>query len=94
MEALKKLLKENEQRKITIAEMKQMQRDIDIKSCLDMQRVVDQKEKDRNDYFKLRERRSNDTNSKAIEIVVKAMELRNKEEMEAIKKFEADRDKR
>jgi len=59
-----------------------------------MIKVVDQREKDRNDYFKVRERKEGETNTKAIETVVKAMELKNKENDEAIKKFEAERFKR
>ena len=92
--ALMKLLVENEQRKITMAENKQRERDIDIKSCLDMIKIVDQREKDRNDYFKLRERKSGETNQKAIETVVKGMKEKDHYEEEAIKKFEAERDKR
>jgi len=59
-----------------------------------MIKVVDQREKDRSDYFKVRERKAGETNKKAIETVVKAMELKNKQYDEALKKFEADRDKR
>lgn len=93
-QALMLLLKENESRRNTLAEIKQIQRDIDVKSCLDMIKVVDQREKDRNDYFKLRERTSGETNQKAIDTVVKDMKLKDRMEEEAIKKFEAERDKR
>jgi len=93
-EALQLLLQENELRKITLSEQKKEQKNIDIKSMIDMQKVVEQREKDRNDYFKIRERRSGETAFKAIETVVKAMNMKNIEEEEAIKRFEVERDRR
>lgn len=85
---------ENEQRKITLANIKQQERDDDFKSCLDMQRVMDQREKDRDDYFKIRERKTGEANQKAIETVVRGMELQNLYEEQAIKKYESERDHR
>lgn len=93
-EAMMKLIVENEQRKVTLQQMKQDQRNIDIKSMEDMKRIVDQREKDRNDYFKLRERTSGETAKFTIETVVKAMKMKTFEEEEAIKRFEAERDRR
>jgi hypothetical protein len=88
------LLKENEIRKITLANQKVEMQNNDYKSCLDMQRIMDQVEKERNDYFKIRERKTGEANQKAIETVVKGMIDENIREDEAIKKFEAERDKR
>lgn len=93
-EALLLLLKEIEQKKITLAEQKQEQRNIDIKSMNDLKRVMEQREKDTNDYFKLRERKAGENVLNAFETVVKAMNLKNLEENEEFKMFEKERDRR
>jgi hypothetical protein len=92
--ALKKLLEENEIRKLVLADQLQKEREQDLKACYDYARVLDQQEKDRADYFKIRERKSSDFMSQVVDGVIKEINNKTKIEEENIKKFEKEIEKK
>ncbi len=88
--ALKKLLEENEVRKIVLAEQLQQEREQDLKACHDYARILDQQDEDRANYFKIRERRGNDFMQKVVDGVLKDINNKNVKEATAMKKFELE----
>lgn len=87
---MQKLLKENEVRKMVIQQQLNEEREQDLKACADYARILDQREKERAEYFKVRERKSGDFLQKVVDGVMKGMTDKNVKEAEAIKRFDKE----
>jgi len=90
-DALKKVLLENEETKKKRYEELLKEREEDVKICEDNAKVLDKQEKDRENYFKNKERKANEFSKKMAETVIKDMEDRFKGEEEAIRKYQHER---
>jgi len=77
-EALMKVLLENEENKKKRYEDLLKEREEDVKTCEDNAKVLDKQEKDRENYFKNKERKANEFSKKMADTVIKDMEDRFK----------------
>jgi len=86
-----KVLLENEENKKKRYEDLLKEREEDVKTCEDNAKVLDKQEKDRENYFKNKERKANEFSKKMADTVIKDMEDRFKKEEEAIRKYQHER---
>jgi hypothetical protein len=93
-EALVKVLQENEENKKKQLEILKREREEDIQICDEYAQVLDKQEKDRENYFKNKERKANEFSKKMADTVIKDMEDRFKREEADIRKYQGEKDVR
>ena len=91
-EYLKRVLIENEENKRKQQEILKKEREEDIKICEEYAKVLDKQEKDRENYFKTKEKKADDFSKKIAETVIKSLEERQKTEEENIKRYQFDKE--
>jgi len=89
---LQKVLRENEENKIKQMENLKREREEDVKICDEYAKVLDKQEKDRENYFKNKEKKANEFSKKIAETVIKDMDEKQRREEENIRKFQIDKE--
>ena len=84
---LHKMLIENEENKQKQLVNLQREREDDVRACEEYARVLDKQEKDRENYFKNKEKRSNEFSKKMSDTVIKDMEEKQIREEQNIRKY-------
>jgi len=91
-EYLKKVLIENEENKRKQQEILRREREEDVKICEEYAKVLDKQEKDRENYFKTKEKKADDFSKKLADTVIKDLEERQKKEEKNIKKYQFEKE--
>ena len=93
-EHLKNVLEENEKNKKILAAKLLKEREDDIKACEDYSKILDKQERERENYFKDREKKQHNIMGRMVETVIKDLNEKQKKEDETIKKYQDDKNKR
>jgi len=92
-EQLKKVLQENDLHKIKMKELAEKERLQDIKATEEYARILDKQEKDRENFFKNKEKKAMEFMSKMAQTVIKDMDDKMKREEEAIRRYQIEKRK-
>jgi hypothetical protein len=93
-EELQATLRENEAHKKVLNLRALLEREEDIKSQNEYARILDKQQRDREEYFKSKERQGNTLSKFMVENVIKAEESKNKKLLDTIDKYQQQKDKR
>jgi len=91
-EQLKKVLQENDLHKIKMKELAEKERLQDIKATEEYARILDKQEKDRENFFKNKEKKAMEFMSKMAQTVIKDMDDKMKREEEAIRRYQIEKE--
>ena len=91
---LKLVLEENEKNKKIQAINLQKQREEDIKSCEEYSRILDKQEKERENYFKMREKKQSEFMNRMVETVIKGQDEKLQKEYETNMKYQNEKNKK
>jgi len=86
------MLIENEENKQKQLQNLQREREDDVKACEEYARVLDKQEKERENYFKNKEKRSNEFSKKMADTVIKDMEEKLTREEQNMRKYQLDKE--
>jgi len=86
-EQLKKVLQENDLHKIKMKELAEKERLQDIKATEEYARILDKQEKDRENFFKNKEKKAMEFMSKMAQTVIKDMDDKMKKGRRSYKKI-------
>ncbi len=93
-EHLKNVLEENEKNKKILAANMQKEREDDIRACEEYSKILEKQERDRENYFKDREKRQNQIMNRMVETVIKDLGEKQRKEEETIKKYQDEKNKK
>ena len=89
---LHKMLIENEENKQKQMQHLQREREDDVKACEEYARVLDKQEKERENYFKNKEKKSNEFSKKMADTVIRDMEEKLTREEQNIRKYQLEKE--
>ena len=93
-DALKQTLMDNELNKIKQMDLMKLEREDDVRYTHEQAKMLEKDENERNEYFNKIERNAKNYMSNVVELVLKDMDNKNKEEEERIQKYLIDKEKR